>query len=354
MRDVTALIGAQFGSEGKGRMAQHFASQFDVHVRTGGPNAGHTIHHNGETFKMRSVPCGWVNPDADLVIGAGGVVHLELLKAEVADIEARGGEAGATIRERLMIDPRVHLITQQQELAEGGTGGDAHRNIGSTGEGVGACRIGRINRGSIYSGLDAAPLMDYDEELEGAAKIEDTVQFLDRCRGGAILLEGTQGSGLSLTHGPWPFTTSADTNTAGLLADAGVAPERLKQTVAVARTHPIRVAGNSGPLPKETSFDEMGLPEEHTTVTGKVRRIARWDDGVVERMLQINGRDSTILAVTFLDYLFPGDTGKTDWGVLSREAKDWVTDLEKRMRVSVGWLGTGGPDLAVLNCGGLV
>ena len=250
---VVGLVGSQFGSEAKGLVAYNLATQFQIHIRTGGPNAGHTFYHRGEKFVARSLPCGWVNPEAYCVIGPGAVVDLEVLKEELAHIQA----LGYYISSRIYIDRKAGIITRTQLSSEGGVAGYAHKNIGSTGEGVGLIRMGRINRQSLVQGDDrfafisAADCREELDEIGLAYNLCDTAEWVnDRIDGGNnVLLEGTQGSGLSLVHGPWPYCTSADTNVGQMAVDAGISPSLVDETILVTRTHPIRVYGNSGPLP---------------------------------------------------------------------------------------------------------
>lgn len=298
MGKVTAVVGAQYGSEGKGNIVKAMAYQYDVHVRTGAPNAGHTIWYEGQQWKMRSVPCGWVNPSAKLIIGAGALIDIELLTDEVESLEAEG----YSILDRLLIDRYAGIILPGHQRYENGVDGEAHRRIGSTGEGVGPCRMAKIGRTTV----DVPPFYEY---LRACDTMKDPFIICDTTRwlrsawkvGQSILLEGTQGSGLSLTHGPWPYCTSNDTNAAQLCADAGIPPQHVTDVVLVARTFPIRVAGNSGPLYKETTFQELGVHPEQTTVTGKTRRIGQWDMGLLARAVVLN--DPTEIALTFCDYL---------------------------------------------------
>jgi adenylosuccinate synthase len=336
---VTALVGAQFGSEGKGRIAQHLAHEYPVHVRTGGPNAGHTIRHEGRVWKMQTIPCGWINPDALLVLGAGAVIDFGILQQEILELE----KAGYPIADRLFIDRNAALILRGHHDHEGGVEGTMHRVIGSTGEGVGIARMARMARGC--SGL---PVVDTYLNY-GVAAGTDTAALLDSAMksGKPVLLEGTQGSGLSLIHGIWPFVTSADTNAAQLFADAGLSPRDCDRVILVARTFPIRVAGKSGPLYGEVTWEELDREPEQTTVTKKTRRIGTWDDGLFQRAVMLN--QPTDIALTFLDYMDAADTGVRRWHDLTEQTKAWVAMLEKYHRVPFTLLGTGGPDLAVID-----
>lgn len=341
---ITALVGAQYGSEGKGLIAAHLAYDYDVHVRTGAPNAGHTFYHpdTGEKWVMQQIPCGWINPRADLVIGPGAVVDLDQLEMEARLIEAHGYQ----VRSRLAIDRKATVLDWRHN--EGGVTGKAHELIGSTGKGVGLARMARINRGALVHASSVWShcklVADHEEGLTQAGFIVcDTLTRLAAWAdiGSAILLEGTQGSGLSLTHGPWPHVTSADTNAAQLCADAGVSPRMLTDVILVARTYPIRVAGNSGPLHAETTFKEIGVEPEFTTVTKKMRRIGRWDSKIIARAIALN-RPCRI-ALTFLDYVFPEDAGKTTRDSLSAEGLEWVYSLERSLPhfPVISYVGTG-------------
>lgn len=340
--EVTALVGAQYGSEGKGLVAAALAPRFGVHVRTGGPNAGHTFWHEERKWVGRSVPCGWVNPEALLLIGPGAVIDLQVLLREVVDIE----HFGYNIRDRLLVDERAVLISRSQHMGEGGVGGHAHEAIGSTGEGVGLARMARINR-DVLIPPDRAPFNcvrvgDRLREMrEHGLRVGDASREL-RAQirlGSNVLLEGTQGSGLSLTLGPWPFCTSTDTNCAQLAADAGISGSEIMQTYLVARTFPIRVAGSSGPLRDEITWEEVGQEPEHTTVTGKVRRVGRWNMAQVIEAAELNHPAS--LVITFLDYLFPETAGVTDWADLSDDAQEWLSGVEDQAETWIIGVGTG-------------
>lgn len=365
--EACALVGAQYGSEGKGLVAEKIANKFDVYIRTGAPNAGHTFYYDGkadldEAFVLgapdevlqegiaaeqsgrtrmkhvgRSVPCGWVNPKIQLLIGPGALVDLHLLHTEVDLIESYGYE----IRNRLLVDEKAAVIDHRHHEFEGGVDGKAHRLIGSTGEGVGPARMARIARGTFgdraWSHIEF--VRDHPWLGDEGIQVGDTVEWLhSQKRRLRVLLEGTQGSGLSLIHGPWPYVTSSDTNAAQLCADAGISPHQLTSTILVARTFPIRVAGNSGPMAGEIEWDELGQPPEHTTVTKKQRRVGHWDDDLIRKAAQLNGPCRMI--VTFLDYLFPEDAGVTEWENLSQEAHEFIFRIEDDH-----------PDVMVVGCG---
>lgn len=336
MAKVLAVVGAQFGSEGKGVVVHKIATSehFDFHVRTGGPNAGHSFVHGQRQYVVQSVPCGFVDVTSSLVLGAGAVINPRTLRREVESLEALGYD----IRSRLYIDHNATVLTEEDEQAEGHTHGEIHRRIGSTGEGVGAARLRRLSRRQS----DRVLVSQRSDEFYGFT-ICDTVPLLN-ASGVSILLEGTQGSGLSVTHGPWPYCTSADTNAAQFCADAGISPLAVTDVVLVARTFPIRVAGNSGPLKGERSWSDISselgrIVEERTTVTKKVRRVGEWDDELFARAVMLNR--PTAVAVTFLDYLDPRDSFVTSVHDLSVSSLAFLSLIESQFNVKVKYAGTG-------------
>lgn len=292
------LVGLQYGSEGKGVVAAGLADACVASVRVGGANAGHTIMHNGTKFVMRHVPCAWINKDAALYIGPGGLLDLDVLDAEIRAVEA----AGYSIRPRLFIHENAAVVRPHSHRREE----DLVAKIGSTAEGIGDTIAAKVMRrdsdltirlndnarswvhGHIHLSAVISP-QDYSRAMTG---------HLMR---GNVICEGTQGFGLSLDHGPWPFCTGRDTTPASLVGACGLPLSRVGPSIGVARTYPIRVGGNSGPLPGETSWQALGREPEITTVTKRVRRIAKFDWQQFEYALATCG--VTDLVLTFIDYL---------------------------------------------------
>lgn len=301
---MCVLVGGQYGSEGKGAIAAHVANDYDVHVRVGSPNAGHTIYWRDERHVMQTIPCGWINPKAQIVIGRGALVNMRLLMQELEHIE----QYYPNFRKRLSIDAQAGVLDERFHEMEGGTEGEMHRRIGSTGEGVGPARMARISRDPEQFRLFESVAAEYG--LDDVV-INDTPAMIAALQdmGRNVLIEGTQGSGLSLYHSHWPYCTSVDTNAAGIIAEVGVAPARVTDVLMVCRTYPIRVAGNSGPMKNEITWEDLSertgqdLVPERTTVTHKVRRIAEWDDDLFEMSCLLNA--PTEIALTFCDYVDP-------------------------------------------------
>ena len=342
MPRVTAVVGGQYGSEGKGKIVAYIANEYGVHVRSGGANAGHSIYHNGQLFKMRQIPCGWINPQAKLIVARGALVDIDLLLEEIEMVSA----VDKNIHERVLVDAKAHTISDTHRDMEGGIAGDLHRRIGSTGEGVGAARIARVRRDPTSSTNVAAAAALYDNEILNSVITDSTPHVLfNSIRAGVpVLLEGTQGYGLSLIHGPWPYVTSHDTNAATLAADAGISPIYVDDVILVIRTYPIRVAGNSGPMYKETSWQALSAALgreviERTTVTNKVRRVGQWDEELVEEAVVANA--PTQLALMFADYLNTKDYGVTDFDKLSTDTRSFIEYLERMFNIPVTMIGTG-------------
>ena len=299
---LTVLVGGQYGSEGKGAVAAFVADDYDVHVRVGSPNAGHTIYWNNKKHVMQSIPCGWINPYATIVIGRGALINMKLLMNEIVHILPYY----PNFLSRLKIDAKAGVLAERFHEQEGGTHGEMHKRIGSTGEGVGPARVARINRDPEQFQLFEEVAEEYGLEK---CVYDDTPSLIAQKQdeGANVLIEGTQGSGLSLIHSHWPYCTSIDTNAAGIISEVGIAPSRVTDVLMVCRTYPIRVHGNSGPMKNEISWDELnrriggGIKQEKTTVTKKVRRIAEWDDELFKKSCMLN--NPTEIALMFADYV---------------------------------------------------
>lgn len=334
---VDVVVGGQFGSESKGRVAAELVrlrteqtSSPVVSVRVGGPNAGHVaVDDQGRSFAMRQIPVGFVVPSAVLCIAPGSEIDPEVLWAEVHQLE----EAGFEIRPRLFISPEATILTpehREQEQQRGLSG-----RIGSTAKGIGAARADRIWR-------TADRVCDRPELFEGIYQIDP----LDPYLGCAVVIEGTQGYGLGLHAGHYPQCTSGDARAIDFLAQAGVMPWDANQFEIhmVIRPNPIRVSGNSGPLRGETTWDDLGLPEERTTVTQKVRRVGAFDIDLVRAAIRANGTSQVRVHLAMADHLEPRLEGLTDpadfqWADLNPELREILEQVQRHAPVVA--LGTG-------------
>lgn len=361
--DVLAVIGAQYGSEGKGNFVAKIAKDYGVHVRVGGANAGHSFKRHGETYKMQSIPCGWVNPEANLVIGAGALVSVEQLATEWRMLKA----AGVNVTSRMKIDVKAGILSPWHHAKSGGIEGADHKSYGSTGEGVGIARASRImdrkigvtraegTSGGPLGGFYRAgelPMDQVPEDFRAAWKkmlFDDTASYLryEQSYGTDILLEGTQGSALSLIHGPWPYVSNHDCNAAQIAADCGLPPRLVNRCLLVMRTMPIRVAGNSGPMKDEVSWGEVServgkKVTEQTTVTKKTRRVGEWDERLVLNAVSLNA--PTSIAISFLDYLNPADEGVVEPTALSEKSWRFIDYVRGITDTPVMMVGTGGKE----------
>lgn len=336
---VDVVVGGQFGSEGKGQVSAYLAPEYDALVRIGGPNAGHTVYAIPEPEVFHLLPSGTSRaPDAKLIIGPGAVLNLETLKDEI--------ERYRIDTSRLIIDHQATVITaadieNEESLKE---------SIGSTGQGVGYATANNIiDRGS--SKRNKAEY--YKKELKGfVGSAREELEAIFR-RGGRILLEGTQGTGLSLHHGSYPFVTSRDTTASGCLAEAGIAPQRVRRIVLVVRTYPIRVenpkGGSSGPFySKELSWNTVskrcGIPKselvkaEKTTTTKRQRRVAEFNWTLFRTACELNS--PTDIALTFADYLSAKNQNSRRMEQLTPETIDFVEELERCAGVQVSLIST--------------
>lgn len=330
---VDCLVGLQWGSEGKGKIAAYLAHEYNGMVRSGGPQAGHSFYTEEEKFVNRQIPCGVLNEDCYLYLSASSLVNFEVLNDEIKRYRV--------YPDRLMIDNSAMVITDKHVDLEKRRG--LKEKLASTLEGVGAAQAEKVWRdGKVFGSY-------VGETPELYFFCNDTKKAIDfQTRAGhSILLEGTQGFGLCLNHGDYPYVTSRDVTSSALLSDAGIAPQFHGQTIGVMRTYPIRVGGNSGP----TGSDELSWEEivrrggslkpicEFTTVTGRQRRIFEQSSESLENAVRVNQPDQ--IALMFLDYIDAKDYGKNNFGDLSSESQDYVLKIEKELEVPVTLIGTG-------------
>lgn len=348
---IDVIVGGQFGSESKGRVTAALAGlrgeqgRAVVGVRVAGPNAGHVvIDAAGNRFALRQIPVvAAVNRFAPLFIAAGSEIDIEVLDAEIAELEAKGHR----VRDRLYIDREATILEPHHRDQEGGNDGVLQTRIGSTGKGIGAARAERVWR-------TARRVADLPERFlsRGRGLVIDTQgslhDLLASNHGYSVLIEGTQGYGLGQHAGYYPTCTSSDCRAIDFLAMAGVSPwtyERTTELVVtvVLRVYPIRVAGASGPMAGETSWEQLGLPEERTTVTHKVRRVGHWDAELAGAAVRANGGQRAEIAVAMLDQLVPELHGETDWEAIwdNDRAREFLLQVQADTGAAVRSIGTG-------------
>lgn len=339
---LTVVIGGQYGSEGKGAIVRHIAHEYNMHVRVGSYNAGHTFYWQGDKHVQQIIPCGWINPDAQIVIGRGAIFPIDGLREEVKHIE----KYYPNFLDRLYIDEEAGVLLPEYHEAEGGKDGWFNRKIGSTGEGCGAARMARMRRDGTF-----IQWKDYAKGTEFERCITNNTPGLIadyQDEGYNILIEGTQGAGLSLLHSHYPYCTSIDTNAAGVISEVGVSPMRVTNVLMVCRTYPIRVAGNSGPMMNEISWEQLAenmghsIEPEKTTVTKKIRRIAEWDNELFYQSCLLNS--PTEIALTFADYVasnIANTTGPKKYDSLPLSFRVWVERHCPELKTKLSYISTG-------------
>lgn len=286
---ITVVVGGQYGGEGKGKVTYCIAKEKNINiaVRVGGTNSGHTVvNKNGKKFILRQLPTTAILPNSISVLSAGSYIDLDILEKEI--------KLTGISDNQLIIDENAMIVTKEDKEKEALT--SLRREIGSTLSGTGQSVLRRIHRNkSTKLAKDINVLKPF---------IKDTKQFLfDKInKKEKIIIEGTQGFGLSLIHSShYPFTTSRDTTAAGFLSEVGLSPFDVEDIILVIRTYPIRVEGNSGTLENEITWDKINQTPEFTSVTKKTRRIAEFDENIVKKAI-ISNRPSRVI-LNHLDYI---------------------------------------------------
>lgn len=328
---VTIVVGGQFGSEGKGKTVALEASRSTSPyvVRCGGPNSGHTVHVGGLRVVLRQVPSGVVNPNALLLLGPGTAVDPEVLADEATKLSLP--------RERVVIDPRAVLVTQSDRLLEA----ELRTTIGSTGTGTGGALIKRMLRST-------RELADNSDFLRSFCRVEPVTPLLQRCigLGGDVIVEGSQGFGLSLLHGEYPYVTVRDTTASAFASEAGIAPRQVDRVIIVFRTFPIRVGGNSGPLHQELTWEQVrdigGAPSafpEYTSVTSRLRRVGTFDWVLAKRAVEVNR--PTGIALMGIDRISYEATNCLEPSLLPDSATSFIASTSSQLCSPIEWVGTG-------------
>lgn len=328
---VTVIVGGQFGSEGKGKVAHYIARErhASVAIRVGGSNSGHTaIDRRGIPRVFRVLPTPALLDDVMCVLGAGAYIDVEMLLSEM--------KVAALPADRLVIDPNAYLITEHHKRTENQSG--LRERIGSTQSGTGVAVVDRISRHSSDN------LAQNDPRLQKFLK--PTRPFLRSTldRGEHVIIEGTQGFGLSLLHSRYyPKTTSRDTTAAAFVAEAGLSPLDVREIILVLRAFPIRVPGASGHLPQEIDWETVACEGgwdrsliERTSVTDQVRRVARFDPQIPLEAIEVNCPTQVVL--NHADYF---DLTSHHQGRVSAKAMAAVSNIEESLGRKVDFIGLG-------------
>ncbi len=359
-----AVVGAQWGDEGKGKIVDLLTDRVDIVARySGGHNAGHTILVDEEKYVFHLIPSGILHRDKVCVIGNGVVLDPEAFLKEAAELEARG----YGIEGRLLISEEAHLIMpyhktidHQSEKLRG------KRKIGTTGRGIGPAYVDKLAR----IGIRLVDLQDEDvfrdklehnleeknvvfKDLYGMASINveevfssylaygrklapfmtDTGRYLESSvrQGKRILFEGAQGTMLDVDHGTYPFVTSSSPVAGGVCTGLGLGPSMVGRVMGVAKAYTTRVG--EGPFPTELA-GEVGVRlrdggSEYGATTGRPRRCGWFDAVVIRYARRLNGLDS--LALTKMDVL--DDFPEIKVAVAYRRGADTIEDFPASMKV---------------------
>lgn len=317
-------VGGFYGDEGKGKIIAYLARRDNpsIAVRGGvGPNAGHTFVFEGKTYKVRMLPSAALNPTTRLLIGAGVLVNPQVLLAEIATFAAN---------DRTFVDGQCGII--EQSHIERDKGEDHLRStVGTTGTGTGPANADRAMR-VLRLARDISELSLYIEDVSNSVNYA-----LDSKEN--VIVEGTQGTYLSLFHGGYPYVTSKDVTASGICSDVGIGPKRVDDVLVVFKAYVTRVGG--GPLPNELSEDEARKREwiEYGSVTGRQRRAAPFDMELAKKAVRIN--TGTQLAVTKLDILYPDCAGISQYEKMPAAAKKFIEEMEGETGLKVTLIGTG-------------
>lgn len=333
MKQASALIGAQWGDEGKGKLVDHFARDSDWVIRyQGGNNAGHTVVVDGEKFVLHLIPSGILHSNTTCLIGSGMVVNLRELVNEIETLE----DAGVDVRDRLRVTSRAHVLFPFHQYRDSRSEAErGERKIGTTRKGIGPAYEDKVKREGLRfvdfetpedvrshchrkikvlsegwtefeaSSADelADEYLDYYENIKPL--LVDGLSELERAyySGESLLFEGAQGTLLDIDFGSYPYVTSSNSSVGGIATGGGFPGHRLDSVIGVAKAYLTRVG--KGPFPGELE-DEKGdwlreRGEEYGATTGRPRRCGWLDLPLLDYASRVNGFTGLIL--TNLDVL---------------------------------------------------
>lgn len=321
---VTIIVGGFWGDEGKGKIISYIAYSEDhaIIARGGvGTNAGHTVVFEGKQYGLRMIPSGFTSKKSRLLIGAGVLADPEIFLKEIK-------ETGCS--DRIGLDFHTGIIESKHKEADKK---DKHlsEKLGTTGTGCGPANEDRARR-VLKLAKDVHELQPYLTDV--SKEINEAIDS-----GKNVVIEGTQGTMLSLFHGTYPFVTSKDVSASQFCSDVGIGPTKVDEVIIVFKAFMTRVG--EGPMPGTLSDKEMQLRgwTEHGTVTGRERRSAPIDFDVARKAIRLNG--ATQIALTKLDVIFPEIAGANTADSLPPKALEFIANVEKETGIPVTFVGTG-------------
>ncbi|MGQ4892346.1 MAG: adenylosuccinate synthetase [Candidatus Njordarchaeia archaeon] len=324
---LSVIVGGFFGDEGKGKIISYLAVKDEIHIaaRGGvGPNAGHTVILGKQEYKLRQLPSAVINAKTRLLIGPGVLVNPKILLEEIEKTNTT---------HRVGVDAQAGII-EQKHIEVDSKNAHLSKKIGTTKTGCGPANADRALR-----------------VLKVAKEIEELKPFITNVaievnealdEGKNVLLEGTQGTFLSLYHGTYPYVTSKDVTASAICSDVGVGPKKVDEVIVVFKAYVTRVG--AGPLEGELPPEEIKRRgwEEYGTVTGRLRRASEFNFELARKAIMLNS--ATQIALTKLDKLYPETSKINDYNKLPRKAKDFIEEIETKLKTPVTLIGTG-PDL---------
>jgi adenylosuccinate synthase len=373
---VDVLLGLQWGDEGKGKIVDYFAPQYDIIARfQGGPNAGHTLYVNGEKIVLHQIPSGIFHENTINLIGNGVVLDAVTLKKEYDKVAAFGVDG----RKNLFIAERTHLILPtHRALDKASEISKGNDKIGSTLKGIGPAYMDKTGRNGLRVGdlldknfttqyiklrLKHQRMLDsfgfnedisaWEEEFFEAIEFMRTLKIVngeyfvnEKIREGKkVLAEGAQGSMLDVDFGTFPFVTSSSTISAGVCTGLGIAPQKIKEVIGVTKAYCTRVG--SGPFPTEL-HDETGerlrkTGNEFGATTGRPRRCGWIDLVALDFACMVNGVTQLVMTKSDVLDAFENLSVCTSYKIDGKEAKQvpyqiCKVPIEPQYQSFEGWM----------------
>ena len=332
---VDVLLGLQWGDEGKGKIVDVLANNYDIVARfQGGPNAGHTLKFDGKKFVLHTVPSGIFRPTLLNLIGNGVVIDPITLKKEIQKLE----EAGVEYKDRLLVARKAHLILPTHRYLDAASeNAKGKAKIGSTLKGIGPTYMDKTGRNGIRVGdatlpnfkeryralkkkhlklVSNFPPVDFDlekeeerwfeslEVLRGLRHVDGEYWINQQIKEGKkVLAEGAQGSMLDIDFGTYPFVTSSNTITAGVCNGLGIAPSKIGEVIGISKAYCTRVGAGPFPTEQDNKIGEFLRQEggEFGATTGRPRRCGWIDLPQLKYTIMLNG--VTQLVLTKIDIL---------------------------------------------------
>jgi adenylosuccinate synthase len=320
----TVVVGGFYGDEGKGKIVAYLSLKDSpkIAVRGGvGANAGHTFVHENHQYKLRMLPSAILNDSTKLLIGAGVLLTPNILTNEIEKYSTNN---------RTFVDNQCGIVEEYHIELDGGSD-HLKKTVGTTGTGTGPANSDRALR-TLKLAKDIPSLTRYLNDV--SQTVNEAIE-----KGSPVLVEGTQGTYLSLYHGGYPYVTSKDVTASGICSDIGIGPKKVDNVLVVFKSFVTRVGG--GPLPNEIAPQEALRKGwiEYGSVTGRLRRSSSFNLELAKKAVRINS--ATQLGITKIDVLFPTCARIREFSKLTADAKKFILNIEEETGVPVVLIGTG-------------